>query len=200
MPFRNLISLNIFLTLDKFTRALCIKCQPTENVKLTIAEVFDSINILINLLNLVIFIGVIILFFWFVISKQFDNIIYDKTDIIISAARNDENFKAYLKNYLETDYIKNKLPLLAKQQFGNRTEYNVMLLERELLPFVWSLLTMIGLDVIYMAFKRIKFTYIDYFLLLSVILGFITEILFYYIVIREWKFIGDYTLLILLAS
>jgi hypothetical protein len=159
-------------------------------LKHIINEVFSSKNIIINTSNILIYVIVIILFFIYVISQQIENIILNKIDILIMIANHDPFVK---KNLI--DYIKNNdLSSAAKTQNNIRFQYNMDLLNINILPYLYILIAIIAADIIYIVFEKIKMTTAEIVLFLSIFCGFITEILFYFIVIKNWNFIGDHEL------
>jgi len=164
---------------------------PCETNRLT-----SPVNLLINVSNLIVYIIVIIIFFLFVISKEIDNIILDKTDIIISLANNDENIKNQLLEYLKTVNISK----LAVEESTERYSYNISLLSQQIYPYLYTLGSLDVLIIGYIMNKKIKISKTEYLLLMMIFIGFSTEIVFYYTMIKPWKFIGDYELLQLLYN
>lgn len=156
-------------------------------------EIFHSSNILICLSNIAVFVTFLILFFWFVLSKQFDAIILEKVKLISLVAKYDPKFKTVLKNYL---YSNDSITLAAKatQQENLRYENNVNALQIEVMPFVYILSTLWTLNLIYMIWYKRKLLFSEWILLLLVLGAFITEVIFYFILVNEWKFIGDFEL------
>ncbi len=160
-----------------------------------IKEVFNSKNLLINLSNIVIFLIFIILFFWFILSRQFDYIVLDKVNIISLLAKYDKDFNETLTEYLNTNESLYEIPKKALEQEESRNAYNFILLQTEVFPFLYVVCTSLIIVILYIIVKRKKLLKAEYYLLSFVVFAFITEVIFYFLVIKEWQFIGDYQLL-----
>ena len=179
-------------------------------------KVFDSENLLLMDFNVFIFIVVEIIFFWYILSETLVYIVLDKSDLIIYMANQDPIIKKNLINYLNTIDVQETIPQRALIEKEARISYNYNLILTYLGPTVYTIASIlvsiifykiIGLKLINRVFSRYNYNYqldnkpiskSSYHLLLCVIFSFIPEILFYYIVIRTWKFISDAQLILLL--
>lgn len=150
-----------------------------------IKKVLEPINLIICLTTINFLTVLLLLFFWFILSEHFIYILLDKLDLIIF----------YLKD-LEKDIIfdellnENETLLKTKsiESYNNRYNYNVVLLFTQgVIPYI---LVFILFDLILICrLKQINKT--DFVLLILSIFSFIFEIMFYFILVQNWKFIGD---------
>jgi hypothetical protein len=160
---------------------------------LFIKDVFHPSNILICVANISVFVIFLILFFWFILSRQFDAIILEKVSIISLIAKYDPEFRKVLLEYLYSNNTSNDL--IAKKQEELRYRENVNSLQIEVLPFTYILGTILILDIIYMVLHKNKLMFSEWILLILVLGAFITEVIFYFVLVNEWRFIGDFQLI-----
>ncbi len=158
-----------------------------------------TVEILLNLFNIITFFIAIISFFWFVVSKQFNIIIVEKLGIFISLCKKDETFKENIHNYLKSEYVK-YIYYSANIHEQNRNSYNYDLLTNELFPYLYVLIILIVINIFYIIYKRITINKNDLLLFILMFLGFFTEVIFYFVVINEWKYVGDFELLLLVLA
>jgi len=183
-------------------------------VNSVLLKVFESENLLLMFFNIFIFIIIEIIFFWYILSYTLVYIVLDKSELIIYMLQQDPNLKKSMINYLNSKEVRETLPQLALIQENDRNSTNYKLILQYLGPMIYSIFAILISITIYKLFgyrivnrclKNTRFKFngtqmsrSSYFLLLCVLCSFITEILFYYIVIRSWKFISDAQLILLL--
>jgi hypothetical protein len=156
----------------------------------------DIVDVLINLCNIIIFIAVIIIFFWFIISKQFNVIILDKVNIITLLCQRDILFRNNIRIYMQNN---NSIKKTAEELEKLRLAYNTDLLVSQLLPYIYAFGSLIVVCILVIVYKKRIIVRDEYILFLFIFLGFFTEVVFYFVVINGWKFIGDFELLLLLS-
>jgi hypothetical protein len=149
---------------------------------------FTANNTLICLLTTLFFITALLLFFWYIISDQFKIILLDKLDIV-------KLYIGYNKDAKEEVIAKiNKFnldPENQKKLIEEREKNNIKLFIDKMLWWFIVLITMILLNIVYIVFYKVEFSKPDLMLVIFVLSAFVAEIIFYVVVIKEWKFIGD---------
>lgn len=163
--------------------------------KETFHNVFNSKNIFLNLLNSTLFIFILVCFFIFIISGTFLQVIIEKSEIIKLYADENPVFKEQLINNINADY--DQVQNLAQQDKEKREENNKQLIINELLPYliILTFLTIIaGLYSVTFGKNRYYKT-ADSILLFTLLFAFSTEIVFYFVVLRNWIYIGDQELM-----
>lgn len=158
----------------------------------------DSFDVLVNLCNVLVYIIVIIIFFWIIISAQFNIIILEKMDIILLICERDKTFKYNIKTLL--NIVKNSTFEIAKKQEFERNKENLKLLHSDLMPYIYGIVCLIIANIVYICLTNRKIKYSECLLFVYIFIGFFTEVLFYFIVINEWKYIGDFDLLNLISN
>jgi hypothetical protein len=154
---------------------------------------FDSVGVFICILNNIVFMLTLLLFFWFIISKQFETVILSKVDILVLVLKENKELKKKIIDQIYKEY--NNTKLISIDNEFHRNEYNFELLKNKIGPFIYSFFSILCSLFGYIVYKRIKFDIIDFILVLSVIFAFSTEIVFYYVLLNNWIFIGDNSVL-----
>jgi nitrogen fixation-related uncharacterized protein len=154
-------------------------------------EIFNSTNILIVLLTIVFFLGILLLFFWFVLRFQFEDILKSKIEIISLYSKNDPTFKSIMTTLFDIKLPDETLNA-AKLISDKRDEVNLNALSATVMPVLYAFIGLLLLTILYiMKTKGFKFTLAEWILVFFVFGAFLTELLFYYIIIINWKLIGD---------
>ena len=147
-------------------------------------------NIILILLNVLIFIIFQTIFFYFVGSKQLDIIISDKVDIINSYISKNSAAKEELKAFISTDEISKTLES-AEIDENNRISENFKLIGMWIGIPCGIILLLLAICVSLMFAFRIQWTGIDNVGLLLIVTAYLTEIILYFGVIKKYNFIGD---------
>jgi hypothetical protein len=143
----------------------------------------DLIPIFINVIFFIIF---QIIFFIYVASKQFENVLKDKLNFIKELSNNNPYVYNIIQS-LKKDYIKEK-------------NYDNIILERDkynnkiLLIYCGIPMFIIFIFIFYILFfmkSEKSWNYIDSLSLFLVTFAYITEIFFFFCVIYQYIFIGD---------
>ena len=158
-----------------------------------IDEFLDSKNLLILHLNLLFISIILVLFFWFVISNLFLNLIISKSSLINSSINKTDvinNGDIINNGYYNFTNI-TELHDNAMKDYNDRYYYNVQLLFHDIGPFFYYLIAIIIIIFIYIYTKKIKLTRKDFMLLIMVFFSFSCELLLFFEVVNKWQFIGD---------
>jgi hypothetical protein len=165
--------------------------------------------IFITFLNIAFFMVVQILFFYIIASKQIDVIIESKTDIVNEYIKHSDKSNDFIKDYLESDEYK-KDREYAKNIKDKRLELNRKIIWLKLKPILIPVFVITGLMFIILiifSFKRTNNLLPDYLkdkfslslsdkiLVLCVVGAFSTELLFFFGMVNNYEFIGDYEIL-----
>jgi hypothetical protein len=156
-------------------------------------ELFSPVNGFIITFNIIFFLGILLLFFWYILSSQFETIILDKVEILTLLSKNDPTIKKNIEEYLSTIDI-NKLAIIAKNEKETRNIQNNDLFVKKLLGWfiVLGTITMICFILLCLHATKNSISKGDLLLVFLLLFSFVTEIIFYFAVIDSWKFIGDY--------
>lgn len=154
---------------------------------------FDSVGVFICVLNIIVFMITLMIFFWFIISRQFETVILSKIDIIVLTLKENKVLRDKILEqiYLEYDNIKN----IAVENEQGRNNHNFEQLKNKIGPFIYSFISLLFTIIGYILFKKIKFDIIDVILVFLVIFAFSTEIVLFYVLVNNWIFIGDQTVI-----
>ncbi len=165
-------------------------------------DIIKPSTILIIFSNVLIFMFMQILLFWYIISKAVENIIIDKSSIIGNIVKNSTRLQVKLNEYIQTDdyQIIYNQSLIDKQQ---RTEYNMKLTwQWMLIPFLLVIIILIIgiLYTIYVhrytSYNTLKLDQTDLILLVTVVLSFLTETIFIFVLVIRYVYISDMDIII----
>ena len=129
-------------------------------------EIFSPVNGFIIVFNVLFFLGVLLIFFWYVLSSQFQTINTEELKAAAQAeqiARNTTNQKGFVESLLGWFIVLGVLTLIA---------------------FIMLCIHAVGGGI----------NKGDWVLIFLLVLSFVTEIIFYFVVVDSWEFIGDYQL------
>lgn len=164
----------------------------TIQTKLTsIIDVLDPANLLIVFANVLAFVILETLFFWFVASKSVEDVLQDKADLVTYFVTRRPVTEYDMKVYLETEANKKKLPTIANEQRQEREVNNWELVKAYIFPIGLICVTIIAALLLFMLFRRQVLTTIDRTLLAMVLGAFLTEVYFYFTVTSQLIYIGD---------
>lgn len=163
-------------------------------------------TILVIFCNVLIFMLMQILLFWYVISKAVENIIVDKSAILRDIIKNSTAVRTRLHEYInsiEYQTIYNQ-SLIDKQ---TRTEFNMDLTWKWMMtPFliVITILCIGSLYSIYIhrytQYNTLKLDKTDLIVLATVFLSFLTEIIFIFVLVMRYIYVSNIDIIIFLAN
>lgn len=154
---------------------------------------FNSINLILILINVLFFIIVQTLLFHFLISKKVeetvikDYISFIKKKInVISLLQNIPSIKVLNINSLQKNNINTND---IKKKIKDKDKRNFQLLKKKIGPLVIILLILILLLLIFGKYKKNKWESYHYKLLFLIVGGFLTEYIYYLFVVKKYSYI-----------
>jgi hypothetical protein len=159
-------------------------------------------TVLLIFCNVLIFMFMQVLLFWFVISKAVENIIIDKSAIIKEIINNSTLIQQKFNNYIHSDeYLTVYNQSLIDKQ--SRTDFNMNLTWKwMLIPFL-IIVTILVIGVIYTAYvhrytqyNTLKLDKTDLIVLAMVFLSFLTEIIFIFVLVMRYVYVSDMDMVI----
>ena len=160
------------------------------NLNEGLSNVFKSQNMIIIMSNIIFFIMVQTAFFYFIASKQFNNVLLDKVDIITNYANNNPDVKYSIKETLESEKWQ-EIYDIAKDQKIERSKENVRLIIKWILPIIIFGLALLIYFVSKLRIKKENWSNVDNALLILVVGAFSTELLFFFGIVSKYNFYGD---------
>jgi hypothetical protein len=156
----------------------------------------DPRNILTILINVISFVAIETVFFWYIASGYLFDLLQEKADVVVDYARQNPEFRASLQESLNSDKNAKDLPVLAEQLKQKRDAMNTDLVTVYVFPVLVVLLVLIFITVARLAvFSRESLRATDILLLTLVLFGFTTELYMYTTVISNLQYIGNNDLL-----
>jgi hypothetical protein len=158
-----------------------------------IKRMFTKSNTLIMVVTIISFMISLILFFTYALSDYPNKIIFEKVDLIIEYSKNDKMIKNKLKTKTD-EYFKTRQSEKLHDHEKKRKEHNEALLHSTgILPCLYVAIV-VGILVLYYVFTYNKTPYLescDIILVILAIIAFSIELLFYFIILRNWNYITD---------
>ena len=155
--------------------------------------IFSSNNMIINVSNIICFITIQTLFFYFIASKQFNKLLIDKTEIVSSYISHDPDLRAHANQYFHGEEWKD-ITNTGKQQTKLRTKANVSLINRKIVPLVLVAVCILGCFVYKLTHNNEPWSRIDTILLTLVLGAFTTEFLFFIGIVSQYQHYGDHAI------
>lgn len=156
--------------------------------------IFTPPNMIITFANIIFFIVVQTLFFKFVASKQFNNVLGNKVGIFNTYVKYNPQFKAAVEEFLGSDQVK-AIEEAAKTQEKERNAANNDLIKSWIgIPLVVAVVIL--LIFIWLLFKQSTdsgnaWSSIDTAILTLVVGAYATELMFFFGIVRRYEFYGD---------
>lgn len=161
-------------------------------------KTFTGANTLTVLANIFLFIFVQTGFFYFIASKQFNNVLESKIDILNLYIKSSPSTREQIKNFLNSDEVK-EIQKLAKEQEIKRTQMNKDLIKQKMLPLLLFVTALIVV-IIYMMMSNKNNSWSTFGLTEQILLGlvltaYVTEIMFFFGIVKKYEFYGDYRIM-----
>jgi len=143
---------------------------------------------IIILTNVIFFMIVQTLFFRFVASKQYENVLENKLDMVKDFVKRNPKMRDNLK--ITKSENKKKLDPIAKKQLKEREKLN---LELTLLYCGIPILiaTVFILYVFFVMKKTREWSTVDSLGIFYIMFAFSTELLFFFFIVKKYEFVGD---------
>lgn len=141
-------------------------------------------------MNVMFFMVIQTIFFLYVASKQFENVLIDKINILKVLSENNPYIKSLIQNY-KTSYITNKnfdIIIAERERYNNE----ILLIYCGIPIIVISILL---LYVIFFMKSDKSWNRVDSLSLFFVTLAYLTELFLFFCVITQFIFIGDINLI-----
>ena len=155
-------------------------------------------NLSISILNILFFIVVQYLFFTLIASKQLSQVIINKVGLLNEYLKLNESEKLFLSKSKHSDETASLLTD-ASMEKNERLSLNTNLFKKRMLPLIIVLSILIIITFIFVYRNRntsggeIDFSYK---LGLGLIVGaYVTELLFFFGIVKQYIFIGDHTII-----
>jgi hypothetical protein len=160
-------------------------------------DIIKPSTILVIFSNVIIFMFMQILLFWYVISKEIEHIIINKSSVVKEIIRNSTTLRTKLDLYVQsTEYQQiYKQSLIEKEE---RINFNMKLTwQWMLIPFLLVTMVLV-LGIIYTVYihrctryNTLKLDKTDYIILATVFFAFLTEIIFIFVLVMRYVYISD---------
>jgi len=159
-------------------------------------EVFDPINVFITVFNILLFFILMFLWFWFIASNQLYSVISIKAAEINNIAKNEVVLDKMVETLIETYRKDETLIKKVSEDIKIRNAENISMVSSYILPpiIIFLLLTIFYGSYIYV-FKYNYWGLPENVLIIFMFLGFITEIVLYFMVIENFHYIANSTIL-----
>lgn len=152
---------------------------------------FDPLNMIPVFLNILVFMCVQIVFFWFVASRAVLDAFADKAKYIHDLAQRDPVTNASMLAYLTSESAMVDIPKMAAEQKRQRDEENLRLVFGTLGPPIGFALGMLIFFFLVMLVRGKKFTSVDLLLISLVLFAYSTELVFFFVLVKNYMYLGD---------
>ena len=167
-----------------------------EGLKQIFKIVLEPINMFINSVNIFLFVLLLFLWFWFIGSQQLKYVMYEKIDQVNNIIKNDPIISKSVDIYLDTIKEDTKFIEKVRNDIIERNEYNIDIVYKYFgIPILILLIISFFYGVnIFIDFPH-KWRIEQNVLVVLMILAFVTEIVFYFVVIRKFHYISNSSIL-----
>lgn len=153
-------------------------------------ELLEPSNMIIIITNIIFYMIIQTLFFYFVASKQFNNLLTNKMDIVNEYLSFDEKANNAMKKFLKSQYITDIKKQSKQQENKCNKENKIMITKYLIVPFI-ILIVCLCVFVYMLIKKRKQWIEADTILMILIISVYSVDLIFYFTVIKKYKFIGD---------
>jgi hypothetical protein len=156
---------------------------------------FNSYTWINILLTVLFFIIVQTLFFLYIVSKQYDSIILDKSEILTMLGDNNNIIQSYINKAKETKLKEFKEK--AEKENLKRYELNKELVIKYCFIPSMVISGLLLLVILYSIFNRKgdKWTYVETISLILILTSYLTELYFFFFIVRKYEMLGDIEIL-----
>jgi hypothetical protein len=128
------------------------------------------------------------MFFVFVASKQYETVLVSKIDLVKAVYDKFPNIKESLIK-TKNKYVQDNSELVSKQKKARKKENEHLLWRYCGVPIVIALVAMAYL--LMFSRSREPWSNVDTLGLMYVMLGYLTELCFFFFIVRKYEFVGD---------
>ncbi len=169
-----------------------------------LSNTFNPVNTTIFFITLISFIVSLILFFELILADYPEKVILDKTKVVAMYAKENDKFNFVLNEHIDKTNVTKESVIHDKKI---RTIHNnKSIMTKGVIPFLLCVILMFVAYIVYLIIIKYKFKQnlnfekSDSILIILAISCFIVEIVFYLIIVHNWKFIPDNEILKILLS
>lgn len=143
---------------------------------------------IVILSNVIFFMVVQSFFFYFVASKQYENVLANKMDLVSRFANKNELSKQKFKDFKDAFLLQQNKK--ADQQYSERMKENWQYIKKYCVYPILAASAAL-LFVIYFIKYNSSWSSIDSLNLTLVLLAYATELYFFFFIVRKFEFVGD---------
>lgn len=152
-------------------------------------------NLIITLSNMLTFMVVQIIFFYFIATKLFSKLIVSKTSALKKYNEYDSNTRKIFQDYKNSEEFK-RIERIKNNQNELRSYLNIQLIMNKLIPLVLTVLIIILISIIILqSTNKQHFDFVDLVLLFLVLFAFTTELIYFFFIVEQYYFVGDIELI-----
>lgn len=152
--------------------------------------VFESSNMIVTVSNIIFFIVVQTMFFYFIASKQFNVVLNNKVGILNEFASRDDELRSNIKAFFASDAYK-QIEEAAEVEAEERVAYNTKLIKNWIVPPLLACIALLLIFLIKRSVYNEPWGAADTLGLILVVSAYTTEVLFYLGIVRRFEFYGD---------
>lgn len=161
----------------------------------TLKGIMDPVTLMIVFVNLLAYVVIQTVFFFFVGSQNFVTAISQKADFVYEFAIQDPQTEASLREELESQYNTVDVPETARRERDRRAVVNKDIMIKYLLPPVAVIAVLLASQLVRLVIWGNGMNSIDLFLIFMVLFAFTTEFIFFGLVILQTVALGDQELM-----
>jgi hypothetical protein len=150
-------------------------------------------HIILIFVNVLAFIVIQTSFFYFIGSKQLNEIIANKVGIVKSYIKQDESYKSKVENYIKSKTIQDMLKK-ADEEEKTRTLQNIEVIKKWIGPPFIAVLSILIISIIILIATKSKWTGVDNVGISLVFTAYLTELFIFFGIIKQYEFLGDNTI------
>lgn len=157
-----------------------------------------SLNVIVSLVNILFFVVVQTAFFWLVGARQLDKAVQEKASLLCATRRNLQAHGARDALKMLDTVVFTELDAYAEEadkQAKRREEANLNLVVRWIGPLILVLVGLLVAIIIFNRARKQSLGFEHYFGLVLVVVSYVTELMFFFFVVRQYNLMGDYEIL-----
>lgn len=148
----------------------------------------DKYGIMVIVLNILIFFILQFLFFYFIIQNQYTELLRDKANILISMMKKDQPLNIFIKSNILSNYNIIKLDAKINKILRDKVNYK-LIINYIVLPIMILIGTLIFVLITFRINRSWNMN--DTLSVFMIILAYVTEIYYYFMIVKKYPHIGD---------